>query len=589
MSEKSRYQNKIFFDYCDSVGFFDESASRRFRTEFRDLGQRQLIIELAKYLEYLTASDYYDLSNRFYMGWLSRQRESPTHMTSSSSKIPASARDSYLESTRRTSNPTLRDAHEKSHQAEAFLSNRTTDRNWLSDGSHEEKEIEQFYNSNSKKSSKRSTSRQGPCVQNQPQENIPGSSSKQLFETPSSKKLDKLYNLYSKLEKKLANDSTKSARGLNDDSPYKPKSGGRGRSPLISPRTKRCDQLYEDYFTQNESKALKWHMARLKELNECTFVPQTNPLTQNKALSEHLKTPVFDRLSQIKPLKSSLQQQSSENRKLQGATFSPDIRKSQAAFATARDNRSPEARKAEAAARLYEKAQLKQRNLVLKRIISHEKELKNCTFQPKLQTPTHDKKAIRQNLDIHVDRMHSEAGRRKRELIKKEGELRDKEMEECTFTPASHTSRYRSKSRSTSRRRNIDPFARLYEEARTRQQLEKEFEREMRARDSARNKSSERMNRSRSYVDSVVRRHYSIDASGDFRQPYAAVSQFKDWETSETPAFDRLYNERIRKEEKRKQLEVKLMAEQGITFHPKSMTKSYRPSLSARSRQESPN
>ena len=577
MTEHNRSNNLAFFDYCETVGLFDEQTSKRFRTDFRDADQRQLLCELAKYLEFLTASDFYDISNRFYYHWLANlQRQKTPRGSQVSQTVYPSSHQHALEGTRPVSEAHKVEDSIRVKQFEPTQSRRASNTQLLSPESQEEREIELFYSS--KNPSKRTTTRREPSAQLQPQETF-GSSSKQPVPTSDNRKITKLFDLYSKLEKKMSKNSFDVSKDLHQESPYRSRSPPeKVRSPLVSPNAKRHDLLYEDYFAQNEAKALKWHMARLEELSDCTFAPKTNQNKNSKILSDLLKTPVFDRLSKVKPVKESLQQHSFDSRALKGATFSPDISRSQAKYSITEDNRSPEVKKTQAAERLYEKAKLKERNLIMKRIVSQERESKNYPFCPQVQSPTKDKRRFQQNIGEHVERMYSEADRRKRNLIKKEGAQRDKEMEIYTFTPASMTKKYRSKSGS----RSPDPFNRLYSEAVKRHEKSQVFEREMAERDSMRNASSasanKRLGRSQSATSMVVRKKRSFDAGSELRSPYAAVSQFKDTtESSETPAFDRLYNQQKIKEERMKKLEAEIMRERGVTFKPKSMTKSYNP------------
>ena len=599
MTKTDRSNNSAFFDYCDAVGIFDEAASAKFRSDFANLGQRELIFELAKYLEFLTASDYYDFSNRFYSNWVS-SKENHHPSEPSSHKKAMNFSQQQDQDPHQTLSP---DAYnDTSVRVNHFEVNQSSDDPLLSSDQRESREIEQSYSKPipavkpQHPQSKRPNSRK---EQNVSREIKTRSPQQQQFNTASNRNINKLFEMYSKLEKKMSDSTHQAAKNIEEDSPYK----RRSQSPEAERSTanaqsnaNRYDQLYEDHFNQIETKALKWQLYRLQELSDCTFAPKINQTKKPRDnLSETLQTPVFDRLSRVKPIKESLLQHSFDNRALKGATFSPDLSYSQGRAYKTEDTRSPEVRKSQAADRLYQKAKDKERNLMIKRFVKHNNELSGHTFQPKVHSPTKNKKAFKQELGKHVERLYSEADRRKRSLARKEAEHMEKETETYTFVPRSMTESYNSKFL----QKGSNPFSRLYEEAKKRQAVSKELEKEMITRDSVVNKSihesakkrERQMSRSQSATDMALKRKRSTDSDQNQQFLEAGSSQFRKPAAMDTPAFDRLYNERVKREKKLKELESKLIKEQGISFKPTLVTKSYKPNrthFTRESRSQSP-
>ena len=593
MSENSRSRNQAFFDYCVSVGLFDEQAAQKFTRNCSDFSQRELLFELAKHMQTLTASDFYDFSTRFYSNWLSVQQSQRSILLS-----PAK-NSNELEAPHRHSMSAKYTAHPTAEQSE-ILNRKDSAREILSSPGGEEQEIEKLYTlgankENEPKTNQRtqSSSRKRKVPEKQKGPSFKKPARNQPSRSPSSEKTSKLLEMYSKLEKKMADSRAHQSTEPQNQSSYRDKSPSQTRterhSADVSPSSTRYNRLYEDHFNIVENKAMKWQIYRLKELSSCTFAPKTNQ-TKNpsKNLTDILQTPVFDRLTRKKPLKESLVESSAERRAMHGVTFSPNIHKSQASFKKHDDmsNSSLSTPKTPVGDRLYEKAEQKRQKLMRKRFHSYENEVRDLKFHPEVHTPTQDKRKFRQTLDSHVDRLYSEADRRKRNLAQKEGEMREKELAEYTFAPVSMTGKYNSKSSVG----GGDPFTRLYGHAQKKQSLEREYEREINSRDSRRSpsishseKKSNRLSRSQSVTD-TIRMKQKGDVSADFGDEgsvnrYSNISaKNRDSAKLETPAFDRLYNERLKRESKMRQLEAKVMQEQGISFKPKSISKFYKSS-----------
>ena len=330
------------------------------------------------------------------------------------------------------------------------------------------------------------------------------------------------------------------------------------------------NRLYEQRFIHEENRMIRKEMSDLMKLRECSFSPSINKRkTSAKATVEHLKTPVFQRLSRPKSPREHLKIYSREYRELEGVTFKPDLSKSSRRHKLQRDE-SLEL-KGSVSERLYQDAQLKKKILQMKKEYLAEKELAGCTFTPRLVSSASTRNQATKDHPNTIERMELDS-RRRHHMKKLNEEAKANEPTGCSFQPQRFTHDYDQKLKERQPNQDseaADIFTRLYQSARKRQELEKEFEEEMMVLDSKRISSAN----TELYKTGDLSSHHQHEKSSKLN----TVSTFRLDETSKENAgqrdeslkhFDKLYEEGKKRKEKLVELEQKIMKEMGITFTP---------------------
>jgi len=130
------------------------------------------------------------------------------------------------------------------------------------------------------------------------------------------------------------------------------------------------NKLYYDHFQKQAQLEIKREIKKAGELDHCTFAPQVNPIdVENPMLANTLRVPVYERLLQAKPTPSNAVLDKHEYRELKGATFQPDISKSQNKRKWQSEYKgTPEDRMRVATERLYGDAQIKEKIMCLRQM-----------------------------------------------------------------------------------------------------------------------------------------------------------------------------------------------------------------------------
>ena len=335
----------------------------------------------------------------------------------------------------------------------------------------------------------------------------------------------------------------------------------------------RIDKLYEDHFVQSEKKLHQWTINRLEEEKECRFTPQVNPVTYaSPTLAQTLNTPVFDRLSKKKHLDIRLHQESFAEREMRGVSFEPDLSLTRG---RRRDSSSRsldnESRKALASERLYQKAVEREKRLMIARAKEQNRQQHSYSFSPKVLSPMKSKSEFRRKgLESSVERLHSSGKKEMRDKMILEAEVREKEMKDHPFHPIDMPGS--AKKRRSDATRNPNPFERLYEFAKRKNELMRELEQEMTKQDLPKSVKSARavFDRTRSLQEFLneEKKGSATKSPGGLIPTVRPFSPTEKREDTESSAFNRLYSDQKEREKKIKQKRDRVLEDGGYTFKP---------------------
>mgnify|MGYP000875144618 FL=1 len=513
----------LFVHYLEEIGLIEQSDSATFASKLKDANEdKEIVFELTNYIQQLSASSQYDLSSRVYQYWVQHKYESAisSHgrngyhaIDSNDGGITSVGRVSASKS--RKSTPETAKGHKRSFTASGGLQNgkKTT-----------------VPTKNRPLSSKNpQTERDSRCITE------PG--------------------------------EAKNKNGVNKRLSGGMQSPDQASAQRSTSAKQRYEQLYGHRIIHEHNRMLRKEMSEQKLLKECTFSPRINEHRLSaKSASETPKTSVFNRLSKTKTPRGELLASSRENREMEGATFQPDLSKSNKVPKTARDSSAQGP--AKASERLYQDAHFKQKVLRMKAELIKDKELEDCTFKPQLFSSPISKDHSRKNSDT-TERLYLDSLRRNN--AQKYYEMtRNADDPECTFHPRRVTMDHGLKSKDKKPESDTDIFTRLYQSARKRQELEKEFEEEIIAMD------TKRLQHIHAEASPNLTRKASLQHEKILKENTTSTLKFDDHsekpsiilKKEDTRAFDRLYDESNQRKQKLSLLEQKVMKERGMTFAP---------------------
>jgi len=568
MSDNLQEHNQRYFEYLAEIGLVDKDQYQHLVAKCSDKEEKRLVFEISNIFANFTASDWFELSCRVYTNWArgsetqssqeetgqraklfsdDNQQRVPKDIRNVLSQYSQATQDTQIISRDVTTDRKVESRDEEQPRSKGLTAAQLIESSPMNysrttgDGMPSPTLTEQF----------RFRSKLARMV-----EAFARAGKRNMFDQL------KRYHYYQKAVLKAYSISPTKKAASPTKSPIKKVS-----SPPKSPSNQTPNsakkkrgfvennyylKLYADYFHQQEVLNQKRELTKQKEMQECTFNPKTNPVdASNQGLNNLLKVPVYERLGHIKPLPEEIFLQKQEFKELRGATFHPDISKSQKKIRSKYDysDMSPEDAIARHTERLYSNAQEKEKNLFVKRMQHHDKEIEGCTFSPMVLSPSKNRKV---DLSKSVERLYDDNVRRHRELLKKEVELREQELEECTFQPNRPARNYKPKKESDLFRNDIPTHERLYERSKKKDRRSVHET----SLDEG-NRSAKRLNRSQS-------------ATSERGTRAAGKKTVADILNINTPAFDRLYNEMIRRKQRLSELKEKVEKEEGITFHPQT-------------------
>jgi len=543
MSQVSRERNLHFFGYLQSIGIFDEEQFDTIADKCSQSDEKQTLFQISNFFANFTASDWFDLTCRMYNNY---QR-----LPNQSQDLPYSP---VIQQNPPQSSQTVRSGNtEQGHirknnsiiSQENSETARTVDKRAQNNSRGETKQWEP-------------SQKQQRVDQEDPKYQTPsksGNSTRRNQDNEGNGKTSNRTPSYGENKRSVSPNENKTVTPRKTPTPTRTQNRQQQASSSAAATDETYNRLYNDFFQKRATMEYKREMKKSAELDECTFVPQVNPVDEeNHALKSSLRVPVYDRLLQAKQIPANLILEKQEYKELKGATFQPDISKSQ------KNNKwspyqlgSPEDRKREAVERLYEDAQIKEKIMFIKQMSRKEQEFEGCTFSPKVLSPQKDKDSfIKRDLTKSVDRLYDENLRRHRKLLKKEVEVREQEMEECTFQPDRQARNYRSKESDLD---DLEVHDRLYERFKKKQHESAVSEANYASNQSHRAKSSTRANSA------------MLEKVSKSPNPRGFVTEAPD---VNTPAFDRLYKDMIKRKMKMNELQDKFDKEDGLTFKPKT-------------------
>lgn len=541
MSDTSRTRNLHFFSHLLNTGIIDDEQFEAMCEKLAESDEKHILFQISNFFANFTASDWFDLSCRIHNNWqrFPPQSQGTTPISNHFAQYPNSARDNgeYGSKRKGTNQDSVPDSFRAGERRNLTTGNvvKTETRQW--EPIHQQKytrDDPKFITPNK------------PNLSDQAKE-------KYLKQSEVNAKISNRTSL-SEMKRSV------SPKGTENRTPKNKTSSQQQKKERVSGDSGDKDphaRLYYDFFQKRANMEIKREMKKTNELENCTFIPQVNPVdTMNYALVNTLRVPVYDRLNQAKFVPDHIMLEKQEYKELKGATFHPDISKSQKSTKSRQDQASsPENRKQEAVERLYGDAQIKERILSIKQMSRKEQEIEGCTFSPKVLSPQKDKENFLKNhLSKSIDRLYDENLKRHRKLLKKEVEFREQEMEECTFQPERAARNYRTKDNDLN---DLAAHDRLYERFKRKQLSVNNSFQELYD-GSAR--KSQRRNNSRSH------RSHSAAPEKSIRSP----KDYSENNEVNTPAFDRLYKDMIKRKLKMEQLKERVNREEGITFKPKT-------------------
>jgi len=537
MSENLKERNAKYLEYLVGIGVIDDEQCEALYQKCGEHEERQVLFEISNIFADFTASDWFDLSCRIYSNW---------------EKLPTSAEGAV-------------GPYQNKEQNSNALENKDEDTPKVKEESpkprvtvEQNEEVIHIYGYKSAINSREASHKQ-PL------------SNKTVVNNITKKNLDKFCNVLLKYTNKAYLSNLKSHFNylklvLSFDAENSQRNK---KAPLSYEQNEKSQRsqtdkdwhskLYYDHFQRQVQLEIQRETKKASERENCTFAPQVNPINnENAVLANTLRVPVYERLLQAKPAPTNAMLEKYEYRELKGATFKPDISKSQKRNKGQDDfKNTPEEKMKGVTERLYEDAQIKEKLLWLRQMNQKEQEIEGCTFSPQVLSPKKDKENFGKNdLTQSVDRLYEENMRRQRKLLKKEAEIREQEFEECTFQPDRLAKNYKSKNESDLD--DLDAHGRLYERFKRKQERNSYFTQE--TGDTRSREASQRRDNSRYRSNSVL----------EEKTPKKSPKEFTARESVNTPAFDRLYQGMSKKKLKLNQLKERVNKEEGITFHPQT-------------------
>jgi len=314
---------------------------------------------------------------------------------------------------------------------------------------------------------------------------------------------------------------------------------------------------------------IKREIKKFSELDDCTFVPQVNPVDyQNENLVNRLEVPVHERLSQTPQIPVDIILEKHEYRELKGVTFQPDISQSQKKTKWRQyAPESPESRKQEVVERLYNDAQAKEQNRWLRGVYSKQQELAGCTFTPNINNSYQSRSKERKNSKPQqqskiYERLYDDNVKKQRNMLQRELENKGKELEGCTFQPET-TKNYKRKLSNEFDDMNVHD--RLYERSKKAPAPQEKFNQSLQVMFELNTNhqaqlliNRKKMHKSQSTISINPEEFYVL------KENYMRDSVAK------TPAYDRLYKEMGEKKQRASVLKAKVLKEEGVTFKPET-------------------
>ena len=486
-----------FLDHLKRFGLLSSSghASLLYKTSIQD--ETALIFSLSELLQTSSASDFYDLSRRMYDAWVALDRQSENHSTAlpQSEETNLKQLNAHLNSENEAIETNNQHNIQQSSSADQQLKSSSNGIALKAENNHNDQRLqyngteEQINNSPlpEKYPSRPDTGYQQRL--NEKELELKAQHNLMLFNLG----FDKLGSLLQRrdfrvfrslITKKLADSRNyaRASRLANNNtqqtqSPQKrsgnngiPAHEERGRSQQRRSRNEsvevasppiqreenpnmyksdteasnlRFNKLYEDKFLQEQNKMLRRELHDLVLMRDHTFSPKIN--FSKDQTSENGNGTVFDRLAKRKTPKATSVHRSIEVREMDGVTFAPDLKKSQAVHVNQADTDQTNEKKSKAADRLYQDAELKQRVLKMKIEYIREQELKDCTFAPKLTSPKNRKRQQREGENSSRspagERLYQDSMARKQAQIIKLAEKEQTHNQQYTFKPQIFTKR----------------------------------------------------------------------------------------------------------------------------------------------------
>ena len=458
MPETKIQHNLNFLSYLNSIGLIVPEKLKELEEKLSNDENRKLLFEISSYFHSLTASDWFDITTSLYSNWI--EHSTPSKQLQ---------HHKLSQETPKTALTVSANLHSKF--LESSGSNVKASQNEESNGSNARSML---LTPPQKISADVKIFEDSPLSQDNLslQQNDSGG-------LPYSARVEKLFFVVNKMLLRSAfwNLKNQMVRMSRSDT----------FSSTLSPSRSRFEKLYEDHFINKGNQQLRSQYYSLLEMRDHTFSPKINQKRLSKEGLEN--SPVFERLTKTKPLSEKLLALSRENREIEGATFSPRINRSPT---TSVDERyeSPAARKEKTVQRLYNDAFEKERRYMAKRMGKQAMELDGCTFIPVTNTSTsvgsptslsERDRLLRSRLDASVHRLHTEAMKRDRDLIIKQGEQESAKLAEHPFKPTINSQK--------TIQAKVNVHHRLYSEAKRRIDIQKSHEEQMAASDKCRSPS----------------------------------------------------------------------------------------------------
>jgi hypothetical protein len=541
MSQVSRERNLHFCSHLQSLGIIDEDQFNIILDKCAKSDEKQTLFQISNYFANFTASDWFDLTSRLYHNW---QRLPNQSQDTPYSSIPHQNPAQLAQKSEQTQGQIRKNNSQQDVSSSENLKRSQNNTKQWEASQKQQRGVEQEDSQYQTPSKSGNTSSRRREEQTRQEGNVNGKGSQRTASYGESKRSVSPNSI----------NENKTVTPRKTPTPTRTHNKQQSSSNLAnSVEGDTYNRLYNDFFQKRATMEFKREIKKSAELDNCTFVPQVNPVDQeNHTLVSSLRVPVYDRLLQAKQVPANVFLEKHEYRELKGATFQPDISKSQRNINKWNASQmlgSPEDRKREATDRLYEDAQIKEKILFIKQMSEKDKEFDGCTFSPKILSPQKDKDSLKRDLTKSVDRLYDENLKRHRKLLKKEVESREQEMEECTFAPERPAKNYRSKE---SELDDLDVHDRLYERFKKKQQdTEINY---------ASNQSQKKGGSAR--ANSALLEKVS-------RSPNSRGFVTENPELN-TPAFDRLYRDMIKRKTKMGELQEKFDKEDGLTFKPKT-------------------
>jgi len=535
MTESLQERNNKYLRYLLDVGVLDFEQYGDLNQKCGDIKEKKLLFEISNVFANFTASDWFDLSCRIFSNW----ERAP--QTSRNAKVSNRSQVQHIEPSK--------DEIQEEYDDEEDVQN-----------------VRIYGNQNR---GERSLKSSAPVKRERESDENPQQANQAFDSSIMIKKLNHFSQVVEKYAYKAYFLNLKSHfdhfRHVVDNDAHESEEGDRvlmqrtntHLRPSERSSTNRGERdwhnkLYYDHFQKQAQLEIKREIKKAGELDHCTFAPQVNPIdVENPMLANTLRVPVYERLLQAKPTPSNAVLDKHEYRELKGATFQPDISKSQNKRKWQSEYKgTPEDRMRVATERLYGDAQIKEKIMCLRQMNQKQQENEVYTFSPTLLSPKTNKESFLKNdLTRSVDRLYDENMKRQRKLLRKEVEVREQELEECTFQPDRRAKNYKSKNESELE--DLNAHERLYERFRQKRERTSYATQEL---------SQRQENSLRHRSNSVLEEKTSKKSPKNFGSS----------ENVNTPAFDRLYKDMSKRKLKLNHLKEKVQKQEGTTFQPKT-------------------